>query len=105
MGSMKMALAKETSKLLSPSWGQALQRFTSTTSKVSATKVQPDIKDVTEPVQQKPKKSPTAVTFDWKDPLNLESKLTEAEMKFFTDILCMKWDNWDCLDLLLKDMD
>ena len=35
---MKMALAKETSKLLSPSWGQALQRFTSTTSKVSATK-------------------------------------------------------------------
>merc|ERR1711874_172231 len=80
MGSMKMALAKETSKLLSPSWGQALQRFTSTTSKVSATKVQPDIKDVTEPVQQKPKKSPTAVTFDWKDPLNLESKLTEEEI-------------------------
>merc|ERR1712018_123925 len=80
MGSMKMALAKETSKLLSPSWGQALQRFTSTTSKVSATKVQPDIKDVTEPVQQKPKKSPTAVTFDWKDPLNLESKLTEEEV-------------------------
>merc|ERR1712079_549591 len=78
--SMKMALAKETSKLLSPSWGQALQRFTSTTSKVSATKVQPDIKDVTEPVQQKPKKSPTAVTFDWKDPLNLESKLTEEEI-------------------------
>merc|ERR1739844_194216 len=80
MGSMKMALAKETSKLLSPSWGQALQRFTSTTSKVSATKVQPDIKDVTEPVQPKPKKSPTAVTFDWKDPLNLESKLTEEEI-------------------------
>merc|ERR1711884_168815 len=75
-----MALAKETSKLLSPSWGQALQRFTSTTSKVSATKVQPDIKDVTEPVQQKPKKSPTAVTFDWKDPLNLESKLAEEEI-------------------------
>ena len=42
--------------------------------------VQPDIKDVTEPVQQKPKKSPTAVTFDWKDPLNLESKLTEEEI-------------------------
>merc|ERR1719158_841493 len=77
---MKMALAKETSKLLSPSWGQALQRFTSTTSKVSATKVQPDIKDVTEPVQQKKPKSPTAVTFDWKDPLNLESKLTEEEI-------------------------
>merc|ERR1711884_833220 len=75
-----MALAKETSKLLSPSWGQALQRFTSTTSKVSATKVQPGINDVTEPVQQKPKKSPTAVTFDWKDPLNLESKLTEEEI-------------------------
>jgi len=73
-----MALAKQTSKLLTPSWGQALQRFTSTTSKVSATKVQADIKDTNEPVK-KPK-SPTAVTFDWKDPLNLESKLTEEEI-------------------------
>merc|ERR1712113_595885 len=78
MGSIKMALAKQTSKLLTPSWGQALQRFTSTTSKVSATKVQADIKDTNEPVK-KPK-SPTAVTFDWKDPLNLESKLTEEEI-------------------------
>merc|ERR1712038_474547 len=78
LNSIKMALAKQTSKLLTPSWGQALQRFTSTTSKVSATKVQADIKDTNDPVK-KPK-SPTAVTFDWKDPLNLESKLTEEEI-------------------------
>merc|ERR1712141_411436 len=74
MGSGKMALAKQTSKLLTTSWTQGLQRFTSTTSKVASTKAAVALDS-----QPTPVKKQSTVSFDWKDPLNLESQLTEEE--------------------------
>jgi len=75
MGSGKMALAKQTSKLLTTSWTQGLQRFTSTTSKVASTKAAVALDS-----QPTPVKKQSTVSFDWKDPLNLESQLTEEEI-------------------------
>merc|ERR1711993_176897 len=75
MGSVKMALAKQTSKLLTTSWTQGLQRFTSTTSKVASTKAAVALDS-----QPTPVKKQSTVSFDWKDPLNLESQLTEEEI-------------------------
>jgi len=70
-----MALAKQTSKLLTTSWTQGLQRFTSTTSKVASTKAAVALDS-----QPTPVKKQSTVSFDWKDPLNLESQLTEEEI-------------------------
>merc|ERR1712241_1242764 len=75
MGIVKMALAKQTSKLLTTSWTQGLQRFTSTTSKVASTKAAVALDS-----QPTPVKKQSTVSFDWKDPLNLESQLTEEEI-------------------------
>merc|ERR1711993_228076 len=75
MGSVKMALAKQTSKLLTTSWTQGLQRFTSTTSKVASTKAAVALDS-----QPTPVKKQSTVSFDWKDHLNLESQLTEEEI-------------------------